>query len=191
MSKKPEIRIDIADWDQEFMEAEPDLSSDEAIANESTRHTTPSLARMTIAARERGIAPDDILSANKVLLQCGARTEISSKITRRKEKVQLANGLEVTIREFVGAISEREEPEGDDQLTLESTADTLVKSDEPETYVRWQDEQAKERVYRYLQQIVPGHIYTHLAHLAAAGEDVRQAANDLSDRIEEMVAELT
>lgn len=181
------IYIPIGDWEEEYVDIECDVTSADAIiARLEEGISGPQAARLAIVAREREEAPGDILSGNKLLLNNGAAADISAMVGNRRKKVELENGAIVSIREWVAAVPKSEDEDDErDQLSLEETP-----VDDGTELVHWQSEKATRRAWDYLLNKVPGYAYGRLAIIAANGGDVRDAANQLVDKITEMVERL-
>lgn len=187
MTKTTLLKIDITDWVEEHDQAEPSITTEDDLIKLVTenKRTTAQAFRMATAARERGLAPADILPANKLILQTGGILNVNGLIARRMKEVQLANGSTTTVREFVAPV--REEEEG------HSVCDTQkISAPSPllEFYVSTQSKEGNGRALDYLLKIVPGYIMGRLKIIAANGGDVAAAADALKAKIDEMVTRL-
>lgn len=187
MTTKTLIKIDITDWVDEHDQAEPKISTEDDLIKLVTenKRTTAQAFRMATAARERGLAPADILPANKLILQTGGVLNINSLIARRMKEVRLANGSMTTVREFAAPV--REEEEG--QLTCD-TQQGRAPSPSLEFFTPSLSEEGNERAVDYLLKRVPGYVYGRLKIIAANGGDVAAAADALKTKIDEMVTRL-
>ncbi len=179
------IEIDVTDWAAEHDEIEPDVSSEDKLVELSTKYYTTKLARMAIIAREKGLMPEGIMPANKVVLQFGAWLRISSLIKRRVSEKELPNGQTVEYREYVGAVRDEDGQTVNDALDM--CADSPLTTD---LYVHAESDEGLERAIGYLLKRVPGYVYGRLVTIAANGGDVRKAADELKSKIDEIVERL-
>lgn len=188
--KEPSIVIPVGDWDEEYLKEEPDISSEDSLISllQTTKYGPQKIGRLAIMARERGAAPEDIISANKLLLNAGAAVEVSAKAAAHKRKVELPDGREIEVREFVAPVREKGEGhfEGDTQATDASPSP----QPDNEPFVSVISDTARTRALDYLLKIVPGYIYGRLAIIAANGGDVHAAADALKAKIDEVVERL-
>lgn len=173
------LTIDITDWADEFYRAEVDVTSeDAAIKSQIEARIGPlAMGRHIIAAREEGVAPDDILPSNKLLLNEGAATEVIRMIQKHREDLQVGKTT-YRVRSFVGGIHGKRE---DDE-----------EEDNGETFIYLRDPEAVERAREYLRRVVPGHIMGRLLVLAANGESIIEAIEEVKaaiDRLAEQLAE--
>lgn len=173
------LTIDITDWADEFYRAEVDVTSeDAAIKSQIEARIGPlAMGRHIIAAREEGVAPDDILPSNKLLLNEGAAMGVVRMIQKHKEDLQVGNTT-YRVRSFVGSIHGK--PEDDEE------------EDNGETFIYLRDPEAVERAREYLRRVVPGHIMGRLLVLAANGESIIEAIEEVKaaiDRLAEQLAE--
>ena len=171
--------IEAEDWRQEFVEVEPDVTGEEAAIREQMDNglSPAQMGRMLLVGRELDIAPDDILPDNKPLLNLAASTSWAQRLQKRKKRVDLDNGKEVEVRQYVGPMT------NDDQEAEPDEAGTR--------WVESQSEAATHRAMGYLTDIVPGHIKGRLNIIAANRGDVRAAADLLIAEIERIVGQLT
>ena len=183
------IKIDVTDWAVEHDQIEPSVTGEDDLIALVTKQgrSTAQVARLAIIARERGLAPTNILPENKPLLNAGAAVDISSKIARRMKEAQLPNGNTLTVREFVAPVREEEE-EG--QLANDTQNVLAPSSPLPETFVSVESPEARGRALDYLYKIVPGYIMGRLKIIAISGGDVKAAADELKNKIDEMVDRL-
>ena len=160
---KTQVAIDITDWVQELLDAEVMIVSEETIF-ELTRegYGAGEIARMLVAARENGLAPEDILKPNKLLLYGGARREVAYKHEQR----MLADRPRV--REFIG----RSVGDGDE----DGYTDTM-------------SEQGRQLAEAYLLNRVPGHVVNHLRIIAANGGDAEAVLARFLARVREAASE--
>lgn len=182
------IKIDVTDWAEEHDRIEPDVSTEDKLTGLITggKVSIPQAARLGIIARERGLAPDDILPANKPLLMTGAAKHISSVIASKHIEAQTPSGNTYTVREFVAPVREGE----DDQLNNDTLEGDVTPSPEPETFASSQSEEGNGRAWNYLLKRVPGYIYGRLKIIAVNGGDVKEAAEELKNKIDELVLRL-
>lgn len=187
------IVIPIGDWEEEYLEAELDVSSEEEILKRVRNLRTPAqLARWVLVARERGDAPEDILPPNKLVIHQGAAANISGLVKSKRTTVKLKNGRKVKIRTFVGTVK-------DEELTIVTVGTTPAKAKKPKKKVVADDtafvgsltSKALPRALAYMRKRVPGYIRGRLEIIAANGGDVQAAVDELNVIVEEMVEELT
>jgi hypothetical protein len=181
-----QITIDIADWLDEAMHEEVDFESKDALLAEHIKNKRTPLksGRLAIAARQAGKAPDDILPANKLLLNTGAAVDIMQTFVRRYRQSK-ANGA-YQVREFVGAVRAFDECEATDAPETEPGGELP----EPQTYIESSDPEAAQRAEDYLSRVVPGHVWSRLLILAEQGGDVQGVAARLCECVMEMVTRL-
>lgn len=177
------ITVDISDWEEEFYHTEADVSSEEAAIKSQIEGQIGPLAmgRLLIFGREQGLAPADILPSNKLLLNEGAATEVVRMMQKHKEDVQVGDAT-YRVRSFIGGVR-TEPPDGE--------SDDAPK-EEPETFIYLRDPEAVERAREYLRRVIPGHILGRLLVLAANGESVTEAIEEVKaaiDRLAERFAE--
>lgn len=197
MVAEPVIKIAYGDWLDEYIEAEKDVSDREKLLERIKEGmTTPQAGRMALVARERGEAEPDMLPANKTLLASGAMHEISSLVMRQRRTVTLSNGRTIEVREFVAPVPADEDAvEGDPdaeqyEMAIDGMETPAEMADDNMAIVSVDDPLSAQRARSYLIRRVPGYIYNRLAILAASGESVRDAANELIKTIWEMVERL-
>lgn len=175
---KPEIVIDVQDWDQEYVEREMDVTSDDAICQRLKEGAgVGAVAKGTLIARLRGQAPEDIIAPDKMLLYSGARQEISVKALSKRAHVTLENGTELTFRALVAPVAEDDgapEPEDTEQevFDLDVEPPNLDPPDDDPAFVSWSTPKAVDRARRYLLNVVPGYVRGRLEIIAANGGDV-------------------
>jgi len=175
---KMEININVTDWQDEYMDAEPVLINERAAIETQQRDGIGphKMGRLLVVGREMGQAPSEILPPCKSLLNIGAAYKWSQLLAERKTTATLSDGRELEVREFVADVRQDTE-EGED----------------PEPFaapVRYDDPKAIERARDYLLNRVPGYVYGRLAIIAANGGDVAGAADGLKAAIDGMVARL-
>jgi hypothetical protein len=189
-----QIVLDVTDWDAEYMETEPDLSSKERAIQarmESAFHPAK-IGRFYIVARERGQTDEKILPGNKLLLMTGAAAAWSRMEAAEMKKVRLANGRDITVRSLVHAVRHEDYEEEDDgqlDMALDVQEEGELGDDKPAP-VSWDNPLAMARAERYLLERIPGYIYGRLKIIAANGGDVRSVVNELQDKMEELVGRL-
>lgn len=178
-TQKLYIKEDITDWRDETYKRESIIKNREDIVElgSSGLHTAV-IARSAIVSREIGEAPEDILRPNKTLLIAGAQLDVSHVLTSEKAEIETESGKKYSIQAFVGNVRERSEKDGDEE-------------DEPRepgiSYIPYDDPDALDRAIKYLQNIVPGHIFNRFKQIYASGGDVEAAAEQLKLRIDEFV----
>jgi len=180
------LKIDYSDWYEQFEAEKPDLQSEDALV-ELARHglTTTRIAQHAITARAEGVAPPDILPADKMLLLSGGRACVGVSLANRMREVEMANGNTYEVREFVAPVhDDTPEPAGGETADAVPDADTRG-------WVDSADPLAVDRAINYLTRAVPGHIWNRLAIIASHKGDVNAAADVLRARIDEMVERLT
>lgn len=189
MTKKPVIRIEYADWLEEYLRNETPINDDDDIVALLTAdaHSTAEVARMTIVAREQGYAADTILPPNKTMLAADARARLAVKMKARRVSVEMPNGTEYSVREFVGV--PQTGPTSDEQQGNAMDVGAIELQSE-KAFVPFQDEAALERIMYYLNNNVPGIIFERLKLIAAGGGDVLRAGEQLKATIDEMVGRL-
>ncbi len=185
-----ELRINIADWIEEFTKEEPTLNGDDDLVDLVIKHgtSTAKAGRLAVAARHLGIAPAMILHSNKMLLMSGARGQVSSLVTRRKRSVKVEGRKEeLVVKEFVGKTSSQESDDNTQASAPKSKQRTA--KDKP-VFVESLSDDGVERAKRYLFDVVPGHIYNRLKILYAAGEDMHDIELLLKAMIEDLIIRL-
>ena len=190
MATKNFIKIDVTDWAIEHDQIEPNISDEDRLIGLVTQAgmSTAKAARLGIIAREKELAPEDILPANKPLLNSGAAVALSSVIARRHIEAQTPSGNTYSVREFVAPV--REEGE-DDQMLRETQSNSVTPpSLTDESYAPVHSEEAKGRAWDYLLKRIPGYIYGRLKIVAVNGGDVKAAADELKAKIDELVERL-
>jgi len=177
--------MELDDWQDEYQRNEPDVRSEGAAIITQVRESRSAMqiARFLIVGRERGDTPKDILPENKMLLNAGAAHHWMQTIAQRKTKADLGDGKSVEVREYVGTVKEGREAEGE--------FDAEVNEDVDKPIVYYKDPEAIRRIRTYMARVIPGHIYNRLAILLANGEDVGEAAEELKDKIDEIVDRLS
>lgn len=170
-----QIIIDIADWAEDARRAEVDFADKDALLAEHVKNKWTPLrtGRLAIAARHIGRAPEGILPACKMLLNTGAAVDIVLTFARKRRKARV-DGKEYMTREFVGAVADEE---------------GFVSPGE--TYVPSASDEGSTRAREYLENTVPGHIWSRLLILAEHGAPVGEIAEALKTRIDKMVEKLT
>jgi len=176
MSKKGMvIHTDVSDWHDEYMQAEPNVSSEDAAVQThvAEKFHPLQMGRLLIVGRERGDSPDDILPPNKLLLNTGAAYAWSQKLCQRRKAVEIP-GTEktVSVREIVGGVRDEDGENPDSGLVM------------------WNDADAVARAEQYLSRVVTGHIFERLKSIAVNGGDVQAAVDELKRRIDDMVERL-
>ena len=175
---EPTLKIGIGDWIEEAHRAEVEFhNEDEMLADHVCEGRSPlQTGRMAIALRHLGMADDDVLPENKLLLNAGAAYAVSQAFAHRRRKTTV-EGKEYAVREYVGSVPDDDE---DDGVVVERS---IVTSLSPE---------GAARARRYLARSVPGYIWGRLVLIAEQDADeVREAADALKASIDEMVARLT
>ena len=192
---EPVIRIHYGDWLDEYMQAEPDVSTEQKLIDALKGATSAQVARWAIVARERGEAPEDLIKPNKLLLLGGTQADIASKYAAQKRRVQLENGKKIDIRAYVGPVAKEEDSEASTDSDADPAADFEAAADFEDQddnlfLVGALSAQGLERALYYLHHIVPGYVYGRLEIIAANRGDVQAAAQELIGQIERMVERL-
>lgn len=170
------IHIDIEDWHQETLREETVVSGDDdIIVMLEEGQKTGVIARAAVVSREKGLAPETILPANKLLLYAAARAEVSKKARGRKEQVKVRSGKTYPAPALVGAVHAGSDDEDD--------------PDEP-SYVPLVNPKALANAEDYLRTVLPGHIWHRLLTIYANGGDVEAAADALKEEINRQVREI-
>lgn len=180
MSKKHIIRVEIDDWVEEYRLAEEQISGvDDILELLKNPDIKPQKAgRLVLAARELGEAPKDILPPNKAVLATGAARKIIEMSTDRMVKVTIDNGRDIQVREFIAPVKDSQEYSDNQILCVKGL-------------VTYQDELAATRALEYLRKVIPGHVYDRLAIIAYSGGDVREAGEELKQKVDEIVEKLS
>lgn len=165
---KLEIVFDITDWKHEAMANETIIGSQQAIIDLIDNGTpTGVVAKAAVVNRELGQANGDILPVNKMLFYAGAREAVAELV--RKQKCAVVVGDETyTMPAYQGRIR------GDEDSNA---------SYEPSTTGT-----GMSTAIKYLQSVVPGHIWNRLLVIHENGGDVKAAADELKRGIDELVA---
>lgn len=179
------IQIDIADWCDEFFRAEVDLSDPDKLAEIAAKYTAAQLSRMAVVAHQLGQAKKRYLPENKPLFATGAHLHTAQLLASREKSVQLANGSNITIREFVGPVRGEDDHVASDNHEANVTSPEPLDFDQP--FVMGQSQQGLERALEYLHRRVPGYVMGRLKLIAANGGDVKAEAEVLKAKIDEMV----
>jgi hypothetical protein len=185
------VKEDITDWAEEAQRAEfaPQALADIVKEQQTGKGVTiQAIARMTIAARQLGQSPAEIMQPNKLLLQCGGAVDIVSRIAAEKREIELKNGKKVQVRSYVAPVRQDDGDEDGNGLRFDSDG---VELPEEIAFVDVDTQAASDRALDYLLTRVPGYVYGRLAIIAANGGDVRKAADTLIDKVEEMVEGLS
>ncbi len=166
------VEIDITNWNEDYNEQEPDVSSEDEIIKRAKEGMKPSqTARYVAVARQKGDAPDDIIRPDKVSYNIGIASQISTMIAKYFEEVHLKNGKDIKIRSYVCPVKDSEEKVVVDFNTLPAYRNSVS----------------------YLLNTIPGHVYNRLAIIAShsSNGEVREYADQLIMTINEVVDKLT
>ena len=184
--RKPVITIPIDDWDEQYIQDEPDVTTDDAIiARLLEGITTAQVARHTIVARERGDAPENILKPNKLLLFTGAQKQVSEKYQRRTRVVEVPSGKSYEVREYSAPVREKQEDDEAGTLTDEATISIIA----PLVSIDDKD-QSVSNAERYLLNVAMGHIWPRLVEIAYHGGDVEEIVKIIKQRLDDMCNKL-
>ncbi len=166
------LEINITDWNEDYIEKEPDMSSGDEIIQRTKEGMKPSEAgRHIIVAREHGDAPNDIIQDNKYNVNLGAAVQVSRKIAKHFDEVHLTNGKDIKIRSYV----------------------CPVRDGEIDAVVDFNTLPAYQNAVSYLLNTIPGHVYGRLAIIAShtSNGEVREYADQLIMAINEVVDKLS
>jgi hypothetical protein len=164
-----QIKIDVTDWNEEYQKKEVDLSTEEAIIKRAKEGVKPSeMGRLVTIAQEKGDMADGVISSHKIRLMKGSAMAVSSIIAKFKTQSNLKNGNKVNHRTFTCA-------------TEGANVDAVVDAE---------SKAGLQNATNYLRNVVPGYIQGRLAIVAANNGDVRQLADELKTKIDEMVMRL-
>ncbi len=167
------IKTDVTDWDDDFETKEPDVMTDEQVIERRKEgmHSAEAGRHMFIAL-QRGLADEGIVSDSKDLIQLGLVMETNRKTARMKD-VELPNGKNISVREFVSPVSADKDKEIKDVAISESSS-----------------EKGMQNAIDYLLQVVPGYIHNRLAIIASNDGDTQKYADELKDKVDEIMVEL-
>ena len=181
-----EIKIDVTDWDNEYLTIEPDLSLNPILDLQLKKGMKPAqIARLLIVGRQRGDVSAEILPADKLLLMTGGAYHISGYTAMQRAKVEV-NGKTYDARAYVAPVNE--EDEGDDHVRDDTQTPNV--SPLSDFVVPVMGEQALENCKKYLTIKVPGYIWGRLLIIAANGGNVSEVGQLLKGEIDRMVSEL-
>ncbi len=172
------VNTDITDWGDDFNKKKPNVgSNDEIIKRRLEGMHLAEISRHIIAGRELEEVPLDIIKPNKILLMMGGSSEVIGK-TQGKTKVELPNGSEVKVRDYVAPVTDGEK-NGDDN----GISNAIVKSSNKE---------AAGRAASYLLKVCSGRIYNRLAIIAKYGKpgDVEKFGEQLKAIVDEFMVKL-
>lgn len=204
------LKIPVGDWMREYVREEPDVSTEEKIIEMATRDKVPTsqIGRFVIVAREAGAAPDEIIPANRLLLNAAAAASVQQIIASRHRELELPNQRTVKVREFIGPVKEvYTQVKADDIQPINELVVPMPVLEEGEAieleeypinqtaieagFVEVQSEAAQQRAIDYLLGRVPGYVYSRLAVIAVNGGDVAGIADRFKAEIDRIVGELT
>ena len=179
------LKIDITDWDEEYLEKEQDLGTlEKTIAyQQETGAKTLEVARLLTVAKLRGDNEEEVLKEPpKTHVMMGAANDYARQVVSKKRAVKLNNGNTVSVRQYMGEVTEYTDDDADiEPKPLEETR--LITSEGAE---------AKNRAIKYIKNQVPGYIRGRLVIVAANGsaDDVKEIAKQLKREIDAMVQTL-
>ena len=194
------ISIDVTDWHEEVLHNEIEIAKQEDFAELITTMTPQQLARLAVVMRELKKADEDIIPANKCLLNTGAAVAVTRYIVNQKKSIKTNSGKEVEVREFVGPVREQDSHElsviqmpgaNPESLQAQQGQTSCVTQEKYAYYVAVDDPGACERAIKYLRNKVPGYVRGRLATMVECGGDIVAEAELLKNTIDEIVAELT
>ena len=175
------IETDVTDWDDDFEAKKPDvMTEDEIIKRRKEGMHSAEAGRHRLITELRGLSDANIVGPSKAVIQLGVIIQMN-RITARKKKVELANGHNIDIREFVSPVFDENEDKNEDEDCEQDVAiidSSTVKG-------------LKEAI-AYLLKIVPGYVYGRLAIIAKYGDegDAQRYANELKSKIDEIMVKL-
>ncbi|MFA5153533.1 MAG: hypothetical protein WC554_13300 [Clostridia bacterium] len=179
MTNKLIIKTDITDWQEEALRNELLPDSEESIYKAlDNKNTSAEIARGVIVAREKGIAPTDVIRPVKLLMQAGGQMDILQLAHRRKNKVTTKSGNEYEIPAYVGAVAEKVDEDSEDENEKQEIDNSFVNS---------QSLEGLQRAIDYMEKIIPGYVWGRLLIIYENGGDVRNEADKLKETIDEMV----
>lgn len=182
MTDKLTIQVPIDDWAEEVKREEVELTSDaDIIAAMATTGAHPlKLARMVIASREMGIAPEGIIAPNKTLLNVGGAEEVARLIRSQVNTVHVGD-QSYEARAFVGPV-DGAAPDGE-----EGAPDEV-------TFVAANTKLALARLATYISDMIPRHVWGRaviLASHAGGQETLHEALRALRAAIDGIEEKLT
>ncbi len=174
------INIDITDWQEEAERDENFIMSEEDILTAIRQGlSTSKVARVLLVSQELGMTKERISRPPKVLLNIGGQIDVQAIIHKSKTKVRAASGAEYNVNELVGYTPEKVEENGDEPIEKEVYTGP--------SFFDIHDKRALESAIRYIENIIPGHIWGRLLIIYENGGDVRNEAEKLKQTIDEMV----
>ena len=178
-----EIKIDVSDWEDEYMQAEPNLGTVEAAieAQQSDEIPPIKMGRLLAIAKLRGMAYDGA-PEHKAVHNVGWAYHWSQVMARRYERVRLESGREIEVRSLVAPVPAED---GGDEFNTDIAALDSDRAMQP-----WNNPIAVDRAERYLEQRIPGYIYRRLSIIAANRGDVEGAVQRLHEKIDEIAGQL-
>jgi len=172
---EPTIKIPVGDWVDEYAEAEPDLSTGEAMiaTHQQGGYKPQQMGRMAIIGRERGDVPEGMVPAPKLLLNTGGSRWFASFVRRHSVPAEMPSGNTYNVREFTGPVQQLDAGMGGED-------ESQYTDDEP-AYVSSFDELAVQRAADYLMGRVPAFIMGRMKILAAS--DARELAMEVKEHL--------
>lgn len=165
------IKTDITDWQEEALQNEFLPENEEAIYKAlDSGISSAKITRAVIVAREKQIAPTDIIRSNKLLLHAGGVLDIIRIAHKRKLEVETKSGKSYDVPAYVGTVAEKEEEE-------KESDNSFVNSDSAE---------GMQRAIDYMEKIIPGYVWGRLLIIHNFGGDVRNEADKLKQNIDDM-----
>lgn len=180
------IEIDTADWaeattrDEQIISAPEDLHAQIVAGVPLAR-----IARNAVVSRAGGAAPEDLLAPNKTLLHIGAVKDVNQRFIRTA-LIAMKKAPYKKRPRFIGKNTGTGSEDGEFQMAIAvddapGYADTENKASRAV---------AMERARVYLLEVVPGHIWNHLAVIADLGGDIKPIVSELKAKIDAQAAEL-
>lgn len=189
------IVIPIDDWHDDAMRSESEITSRDDVLKQIDDGTpTAVVARRTLVWREKGVAPNDMMQPNKLLLQAGAREEISRMVRSQRHAVNIGGKLHKA-PSYVGPIrtpeneAEKEPTEDGESVTMQTTMPGFA-ADMPKSYIKYTDRRAGELAENYILNVVPGYVYPRLLTIRESGGSMDAVLDALIDKLNAIRAEL-
>lgn len=199
IKKKLNIEIDATDWQEQALNDESIISSEEDIVKAiNDGQPTTRVARDLIVSQEIG-AIKRVTRPNKTLLNMAAAFEVAKIMKRQRATVVTPNGNEYGVPAYVGRLGRQPVPpddlegESDESIATAIEAGTFTEPEfemEP-SFVPTKTPAALDYATRYLRNYIPGMIKRKLLEVHGAGGDINEHANALVAEILKIVSELT
>ncbi len=189
MSNKTVVTVDVTDWKEEALREEIVPQTSEELVSLAVKEgmSAKTAARYAIAVRAAGLAPDDVLPGNKVLLGNGGGHAVHLMIASAKEKIKVGD-KEYLARKYkaIQKVDKAVSSEGNGEI-LDLEIDSILPD---HGYTEIGTPESIENAIQYLRNQVPGHIWNRLIEIKAADGDVEKAVEELVDKVREMAGKL-